>query len=645
MLKYDDLATFLELYGQASEYQSRKEPLDLAETLHGEDFYGGDLWRLADSLEIYCHFHDIPLDPVGVVRQISRELHSKKCVGFDDKEAWLEAIHTVLESEKHCEEKSTNWRNFQVAMACLRLRNCGYKFEFLTLGPRLQPSSSSAVISKIRSLLCLLGTEAVVSKVFSEMRHANRYHDQIWLFGNFVQQVWPSKEPTLPFGWLLGMAVRNSSKGVMLRKPDVVWRQLVQLSTDYAAHLDCERYSTFEQIQIDPFSVPDVMMRSMLWDTTFSVSQVPKAAVDNLIDAIKYIIPQKDRIASNLEQLLQEILDFANTLNPESVSVCLETDVRRRFPIISDMCILKASGTKDYRGLPTDTVGWELRSPLFDAGQKGRLICMPTTISCAALCPLIVSKIRSMFEDSSRLIADIYERAVEQLISKGVTRIERGVRYSVGKTPYDIDVIGKVDDFVFVSEVKSKVLTSKAKSLEMIKFYQDYGQTYIKMLGQLADRELHLREGWLESWLDNEKKFPNKIIKLAVNPTSFGPVTSRIMTTGIVNALVSMKLGVIDELKNHKNIVNDFNKELDKLYKKLKLVAPIREDKYDFHSYLHNVFWLDFGQLSYLLTRAENIFEALRPITSTTFATNDFWCEVAFADRRGLAKKYWKKSH
>ncbi|PKR48125.1 hypothetical protein [Thalassospira povalilytica] len=640
MIKEEDLQKFLELYHIAVGSQDSENCAGLSELLCGEDFYGGELWWFATSLEIYCLFYDLPLKPVQVIKHISREMHSDRCIGFHDKAPWIQAVRSVLKRTEIQDEPSPNWRNLQVAMACARLNKKGYQFEFSSYGAKLKRKSNSELVLKIRSLVKLLGTRKVISNVLSEMRSCRRFHDEIWLFGNFVEQVWSNKEPTLPFGWLMGLAIKNPSNGNTLRRPNNVWTQIVQLSTDYAAHFNCERYSTYEYLQIDPFSVPDAVMRSLLWDTTFSVSQVPKIAVQNLINAVKYIIPRKDSPA-DLYGLLDEVADFVKVLNPEYMSVFKELDLKKRFPAITELCVSKKLQCTDLRSLPTDTVGWEMASPLFYAGDKQQMIAMPTSICCAALCPLVISKVRGAFKSNTRLIADIYERAVEQTTMKGVTRVERGTKYSVGKINYDLDVIGEAGGNVFISEVKSKVLTSKAKSMEMMKFYEDYGQAYIKMLGQLAGRELHLREGEVDSYLLEGSLSAGRVIKLAVSPTSFGPITSRTMTTGIVNALASMKLAATEEIDDHHSVVGDFNKELDKLYHNLKLVAPLREQKSDLQSYLHGVYWLDLGQLSYLLSRAPNVFEALRPLSATTFCTNDLWSEIAFAERTGLTKRCW----
>ena len=71
-------------------------------------------------------------------------------------------------------------------------------------------------------------------------------------------------------------------------------------------------------------------------------------------------------------------------------------------------------------------------------------------------------------------------------------------------------------------------------------------------------------------------------------------------------------------------------------------VAPSDDGKLDIFDYLMDFFWLDLGHFLYVAGRADSIVKAVAPLKHMTFASRDFWTEVAFSDRLGLTERDWR---
>ena len=90
-------------------------------------------------------------------------------------------------------------------------------------------------------------------------------------------------------------------------------------------------------------------------------------------------------------------------------------------------------------------------------------------------------------------------------------------------------------------------------------------------------------------------------------------------------------------------IIDVFNKRAEGIIANMALVAPKKDGLAELFPYLMDVFWLDLGQLLYILDRAEIRFQdAFQPVKHITFSSRDFWTEVAHVDRGGLAKGKWR---
>ena len=134
-----------------------------------------------------------------------------------------------------------------------------------------------------------------------------------------------------------------------------------------------------------------------------------------------------------------------------------------------------------------------------------------------------------------------------------------------------------------------------------------------------------------------------RLLKVAVSPLSYGPLSDKVLAGNALRALATATLHAKsgDDAAAVK-AVDKLNAAVRSTVAEIALSAPMRDGLLDLHAYLIDVFWLDLGQVLYVLDRSHRAWDAFAPLKNITYSTRDFWTEVAFADRGGLTKDRWR---
>jgi hypothetical protein len=162
------------------------------------------------------------------------------------------------------------------------------------------------------------------------------------------------------------------------------------------------------------------------------------------------------------------------------------------------------------------------------------------------------------------------------------------------------------------------------------------------MLAQLVRHEVHLRQGKTPLASANEAVADLRPVKVAVSPLSYGPVSDKLFSSSILRSLVGARLVLVEADPAKQRIIDAFNKRVEGVIANMALVAPKKDGLAELFPYLIDVFWLDLGQLLYIIDRSNMVWNAFQPLKHVTFSSRDFWTEVAHADRGGLTRGKWR---
>jgi hypothetical protein len=177
----------------------------------------------------------------------------------------------------------------------------------------------------------------------------------------------------------------------------------------------------------------------------------------------------------------------------------------------------------------------------------------------------------------------------------------------------------------------------------MMAFYSDYADSYLAIVHQLVRHEDNLRQGLTPLTTTGEVCHDFRPLKVAVSPLSYGPVSDKMLASGLLRSFANIKLHPVSGDAAAKKMTDKFNEAVREIFSVVPKLAPKNKDGLiNLFAYFLDVFWLDLGQALYVLDRANTVVDAFTPLQLVTFTTRDFWTELALAEAGGLTKARWR---
>ncbi|WP_420419748.1 hypothetical protein [Pacificispira sp.] len=652
MLQDSDLETFLDLLevAQSNKPANNPERAEPLSTVH-DGLYQKEIHRLWRSSAIAYYLGDAPEQAPLVLERIYRNLkREKRYAPLGQSNEWISAIRWALEgSESGGKDfvRNTITREHHVGYACRRLRSRGFKVSVSAYGPMVSLQSQKDIAAQINANVSLLGGSAVILRIFDHLRSSGRYHDGMWLFGDMVPNVYDAGEPSPPMAWLLHIAEQQVGRKQSAHNPELAWKEAILLATDFAATFDCQRYSQFEQIQMEPCEFYGALLQSLFWREIFTTPQVPELMVRILGKAFRAVNwPQG---SSETEQTVLNILGELEKLSQHAYSdaptVFSLEYARESFPTLFRLGLRTQSKRTTVYPSPISVDRASERRWVFGAAPGKRVLCLPRSLLVASACDLIFRHIWSNIhkDEASKLVGDVIEKSTFFSFYGKCSKIFENQRYHSEGKDLEIDLAANTKSETFLIECKSKTLNSESLGGDMSSFLRDYANSFLTLLYQLARNEHNVRLG--RTGLGTEAEFSGnaRITKVAVSPLSFGPSSDKAFANSIVLSLLSAKLYPAKKGDKFENAVKLMNQKISQIRSTLLQVSPNKDGEYDVFSYMLDVFWLDLGQIAYVLHRGKSADDAFKPLRYATFSSRDFWTEIAMLDRLGHTSGFWSK--
>ena len=536
-------------------------------------------------------------------------------------------------------------RQFHVGTACRRLRGRGYRVQISAFGPQLDDETRAAIAKHVDSLIAQIGGVTAVQVICRSIAGTGNVHDGIWLLANRPGGYDRAPEPALPIGWLLALALRHIHAQPSTSDPTDAWRLAAQLATDFAAVMDCQRYNPYDGLNVGPYDFLQALEQSLAWRELFTLPQVPSVALTTIRLAFSLIAwpDGTDQLRHDVDRLLVELQELIARLSADCLTTVTASDARSAFPRLwrharGPRGEINADYLDPFGGRPCN----HDRFVFFEPDDDHALV-LPPALTAAAGCVAVFTLIRDRAQDADAgdIVGDTIQKAVAVACRAHTDCVHEQLVYREGKTPLDIDVAVREHQQLVLFEAKSKSLTSKARTGDMMAFLFDYTNSFLASVRQLIRHEHNIKRGVTTLTQDEDEIDSLRITKVAVSPLCYGPSSDHVQVGALFRAVIQTRLGSVTGNVQHVEILDGFNKKLDQIARDLENFAPDADGGLDLFGYLIDLFWLDLGQLLYALHRGRSVFDSLSALRNLTFGTQDFWTEAAFADRRGLSERNW----
>lgn len=477
------------------------------------------------------------------------------------------------------------------------------------------------------------------------MRDANNLHDGMWLFGEVGLGLYAAKDPMIPVGWLMSLALRNLDKKGTARKPAVAWASLIALATDFAAVHDCQRYSTFEDMDLHPSQLHRTLAASTLWREFFTLPQMPTQAMRQVLDALVGVLTEDDarRLGFPPSALVSEIVKLSENSSEDRATTFPRANAELALPLLTRLTQGAAERVNSDYSDPLSAQGRTQDSVLLFACGHDQAMTLPRSFLAEAACEFVFGLLwLKLGPRAGDVVGLTMERAIATACRGKAATVLSSHQYQVRGDRFEFDAATRDGDHIALIETKGKMLTRQSRSGDMFAFFRDYTDSFLRMLSQLVHHEINLRAGDTPLTKPGEVVADLRPVKVAVSPLSYGPVSDKALSNTLVRSLVGAKLTVLVPDKENERIIADFNKRTAKILDDIASVAPKKDGLAELFPYLIDVFWLDLGQLLYVLARANTVWDAFRPLKHITFGSRDFWTELAHAERGGLTTGKWR---
>ena len=360
------------------------------------------------------------------------------------------------------------------------------------------------------------------------------------------------------------------------------------------------------------------------------------------------IAPDEERLFEwRLEASFDELDDLLSSSVNNKPTTHRRDEIMRRYPNLWKAGVGEVGQVNNGYVCPTAGGARNQSNFIFFSRNKDIVLTLPAPLLREAFCQSAFTQIWKKLKASraSEVVGKIFERVLERACEGKAPYVRPGVKYTVGGQIFEIDVAARHNDRIVLFETKAKSLTAQARSGDIMAFYADYTDGYLAIIQQLVRHEDHLRLGLTPLTAEGEVSNNLRPLKVAVSPLSYGPVSDKMLASGLLRSFANVALHPVSSDAEAKKITEKFNKAVRQIYERVPKLAPKKSDgTVDLFAYFLDIFWLDLGQVLYVLDRANSVIEAFTPLQFVTFSTRDFWTEVALADAGGLTKNKWRSS-
>jgi hypothetical protein len=652
MMKDADLQTFNNLVKVAL-IENRVGPFrSPAQVLKEEvGLFSSEIWRLSRSLRIGAAADEVDERTADAADHIWEELKHVRCAPLLDGERWKEAVNWALARGR---SQYTSGKVFdrqqRVGLAYKRLKQQQFTLSLGAYGISFTEQTQREIFRKADALAFLIGGANVLLQLCAIMASRSKIHDGMWLLGDQVPNVMQSKTPSLPIAWLFALGARHLGRLGKARKPDQAWRTLIELATNMAACLDCERYNQFEGMDMHPTQFWRSMTDSLMWREFFTLPQVPSVVVGDILLALLSEVASlgSPETARYLEKFSREAKGLIRSGEAGRLGRIEKTEAKRLFPTLCDCALGKIGAVNASIDSIFSAGNRNHESCILFETSESHYIYLPSPLLGAAICEQAFTYVwRSLPAKASKIVGNTMERALAAACQGKAPILETTKKYKgIEGMNLEMDVGSRSGDVIVLIETKAKSLTAASRTAAGFSYISDYTKSYLAMIKQLMLHEKSIRNGANPLVTKDDKCDDFRPIKVAVSPLSYGQLSDKLFASSIVRGMFNSTLNVVPDRDTSENqkIIADFNDAMAEVRMLIGELAPKSEGLADLAPYLLDFFWLDLGQALYVIKRGKTMPDAFRPISRITFSTRDFWTEVATAERGGMTGDRWHAS-
>lgn len=491
---------------------------------------------------------------------------------------------------------SANSRISTLSHAIKILREKGYRIDLPATGGADMPDSQlTRLVNKIHRLAKSLGRALATSAAGAMRPYWNDFTGRFNL-GRPGRVVQIDATPQLPLAYLYQLGLRYFSLEPTASDPQRALTELSALLTNATAMLDLVP-DTFGLMFARPADVVPILRQSTCYDSVFLVTQAKVSHVKTFLDwmmrhpSFVSLKSTSGTSASQVHSLASMLLhacatakmiDEFTVIRPAAAAGAVNADVVPAVALLRDIFCHKNGANQSLTFPPKDEDVDAAFRPLLAVGDA--LVMQPPSIGARAVLNATMDWCRRAWPKGGKnfdgeALGPMFEEFVREKLSEKRVAVLRGDYDQAGEDG-ECDAVIETKDAVVFIELKSKLLTRKARSGDDLAALVDLAQAIVRPQAQAMSRHATLAKGgvlWLKS---NHGEVPvylsdREVLKVSITRGDLGSLHDRIFLSKFLQAGSAANFEAIDPKKQGQL------GELGKWFKKFKVAAQsVGEDDY-----------------------------------------------------------------
>ena len=490
---------------------------------------------------------------------------------------------------------STNARISTLSHAVRILREKGYRIDLPAMGGIDMPDSElMRLVKKIHQLAESLGWMLATSAAGAMCPFWNDFTGRFNL-GRPGHSVQIDATPQQPLAYLYQLGLRYFSLEPTASDPQRALTDLLALLTNATAMLDLVPRS-FDLMFARVADVVPILRQSTVYDSVFLVTQAKVSHVKTFLDwmmrhpSFVSLKSKSGTSASQVHSLASMLLYVCTTarkideftvIPPVAAAVAVNADVVPAVALLRDIFCHKNGANQSLTFPPKDEHVDAAFRPLLAVGDA--LVMQPPSIGARAVLNATMDWCRRAWPKGgnfdSEALGPMFEEFVrDKLSEKGVT-VLRG-DYDQAGDDGECDAVIETNEAVIFIELKSKLLTRKARSGDDLAALVDLAQAIVRPQAQAMSRHATLARSGVLRLRSKSGEFPvilagREVLKVSITRGDLGSLHDRPFLAQFLKAGSVANFETVDPQKQGQL------KDLGRWFKKLKVSAQsVGEDDY-----------------------------------------------------------------
>jgi hypothetical protein len=467
----------------------------------------------------------------------------------------FELARTQLENTTNSRRPSVHdARIYAVASAAKFLRQSGFTVPIVD-GRTDDSKFSSKLAWSIDTMVGAYGGVALAEWIFRKLRPVHSADFRRYVIAPHTHTGMPTNtSPMIPFGYLLNLAAKHAGSNGD-GDPETL-KQIVELSTHFAATINVQHYYSLEGMFNDHASILQYIRENAAFDSLFNFPQCDPLRVRNRITGILDPFEQ-DGIISDLFGVsldeLSKIIDgcLRSSTHGPSVVTAVEVHQKCGVPTIrieSALNILSRDSMNTEFLEPLSLQTSELHAVPLLSVRTGYLL-LDTSLSASAFIEAILCVLRRHRDDVDKIVGlNGLENYVRNRLSDGGCSPAHGDYRSPNLGDAECDCIVESNKTVMLIEMKKKSLTQKSKSTDPVPLLIDLGRSLIAGHCQTGRHELALYcDGHIRLQRNIELR-DRSVERIVISMQHFGTFHSRDVTSQFLSIMTKSAVTSREEL-------------------------------------------------------------------------------------------------